>query len=551
MKSEEDFDFKRHWKSLSNVGNNSAESKYKIINKKTCRAGYVEGSIKVAFWSESTEDVHTQLHYLRGGNSTITLETLQCTADTQPEHMDITKGSAHWGRGVECESGPALETYNKTATPPTLIINETDGEVFLVVEESSTYPSFLYSVWTAIPQDDDPIELRHKFHIAATVRLAEAVVTGIVHGKPSGKYSFELVRVYSENGTRSDGEITRAEPFGEHPTHDRVKIDDLETIQCGLEVDVKALIFLAFLVVLTSIGVAWSLCLRSSIGMDVYDRDEIIRAVSMSGTGAASGSTTPSTIRIFVRKEDTGCMSVAISETGDSKRGCARVFRFGDKVVEDNNPFPVAAADTVNQYNQGYGGAPVPVGPRTAWLGGVRTGMGRAYPGRRGDFRYPPNIELIAPPTPSNVCSLAATPARNPSPLPHVPWESLGRTGGKDASNLFDTDFSSSDSGENKRDGTKADSSDDIEGGGASNACIVAPGSRAGASAMPQDVHNPEIRGQELVNRDIGHGLVILSSGSTTPEAGEESPPAPLFLQKRELTFGPPQLKSLSKDARG
>ena len=479
---QENIVFQRGWSSLSNVGDNSATSRYKVIEADTCRPGYVDGFIIVANWSES---MNPQLHYLRNG-SNATVKNLLCEADQQPDTINIIgNGGVPWGTGVMCESGPALETNRKTNTPPTIILNKTNEEVYLIVEESSNYPSFLYSVWTANSTDDDSVELNHEFHLASTVRLAEAVITGIVHGNTSGKYSFELVRIYSENGNQSDGDVDRAEPFGEQPTNDRVRIEQLESIQCGLEVDQKAVIFLACLLVLTSVGIVWSLCLRSSIGMDIYDRDELIRAVSMSGSATRRSFNTPSAIRIFVRKEDTGSMSVVISETGDSQYGCARMFQLGSKVVEDNNPAPFATASSINQYNQGYGGAAVPVGPRTVWLEGVRTGMGRTFPGRSGNFRYPSSVVMNASPVPSNPHSSVATPLRSPSPLASATREGPVRTGERGASVLFDSECSSSESGENEHDGMQIDGDDNIEGGVTPSTCIVAPHSRSGASAMP------------------------------------------------------------------
>ena len=387
---QEDFDFQRDWNSLLKVSEHSAMSIYKMIKAETCRSGYVDGNIVAAFWSDNTELAHTQLHYLRGGSSTITVKNLQCEADTQPKSMNIMSNeSVPWGTGVECKSGPSLKAYDGKNTPATLILNKTNHEVYLIVEESSNSPNFLYSVWTTKSTDGDSVEINHEFHMAPTVRLVEAVITGIVHGNTSGKYCFQLVRIYSENGDLSDGDVKRAAPFGEHPTADSVRIENLETIQCGLAVDQKTGILLACVLVLTSVGIGWSLCLRSSIGMDVYDRDEIIRAVSLSGAASPRSCNNPSTIRIFASKDDTGNMRVVINETDDSESGCARMLQLGKTVVEDNNPTPLSATNTIYQYIQGYGCACDP--------GGTTYGVPRGSANRPGQSLSRPEQKLHLP----------------------------------------------------------------------------------------------------------------------------------------------------------
>ena len=115
---------------MSNVGDNSATSRYKVIEADTCRPGYVDGFIIVANWSES---MNPQLHYLRNG-SNATVKNLLCEADQQPDTINIIgNGGVPWGTGVMCESGPALETNRKTNTPPTIILNKTNEEVYLIV----------------------------------------------------------------------------------------------------------------------------------------------------------------------------------------------------------------------------------------------------------------------------------------------------------------------------------------------------------------------------------------------------------------------------------
>lgn len=125
----------------------------------------------------------------------------------------------------------------------------------------------------------------------------------------------------------------------------------------------------------------------------------------------------PSEIRIFVRKEDSGSLTVVVSDAVEenSRSGLKRLFRRRGTVVETPDPAPVA--DTFSQYNDGFGGVAVPVGPRTVWLGGVRTGMGRSFPGREGNFKYPTSAALSASPVPSDIArSFAGTPVALRSP---------------------------------------------------------------------------------------------------------------------------------------
>lgn len=155
-------------------------------------------------------------------------------------------------------------------------------------------------------------------------------------------------------------------------------------------------------------------------------------------------STKPSAIRIFVRKEDSGGLTVVVSDAGgdNDRSGLKGLFRRGGTVVETTDPAPVA--DTLPQYNDGFGGVSVPVGPRTVWLGGVRTGMGRAFPGREGNFHYPASVALSASPVPSDAGgSLAGTPVALRSPLssfvpPHEKRSSF-RQDGRGPSVFFDS----------------------------------------------------------------------------------------------------------------
>lgn len=121
-------------------------------------------------------------------------------------------------------------------------------------------------------------------------------------------------------------------------------------------------------------------------------RDELLRAVSLQAQGLPDDPERHASMRIFVQKELGGHLNVIISESDDDMTGCKRfLLRRGPKAIED--PAPVADA------NDRHGGAPLPSsrthvlvdGSRLGfgYVGGARTGYGRAYPGRRNDFRHP------------------------------------------------------------------------------------------------------------------------------------------------------------------
>ena len=551
VKPKADFIDNENWKNDFNMDDDRALSMYDVSETKTCRNGRVKGTIRVAFWSKDAKNAPAELYYNRKDKATV--KDLQCAEpqDGKSISMHVGNDRDRWGTVLPCDYGPTLYMTggdNDTGAPPTLILNRSDGDTFLIVEESSNYPSFLYSVWKNETQHHDVIELTHVFYIGATVRLAEAVVTAIVHGKTSGRECFMLVRENSdndnqnENGEEGDTSSSpRATPFGEDPTNDLVEIEDLETLECGLKLDLKALICLVYLTFLTTAGITWSFCLRSSIGMNVYDRDELIRAVSMSV--AAERSPTPSAIRIFVRKEDSGRLSVVISDTGDAENGCRRIFRRGGQVVEAVEPALKAAH--VAQFNIGYGGAAIPVGRSTMWPDGVQTGKGGRLPGRNRDFFYPTSVALSASPVPSPACSLVATPVYRRSALGRIPRDGPRLTGGRDASVLFDRTLSPSFSDEDEPESMQVGNRSNVERGDALSARVVASGNPRDASGMLQGVHPPDMEGPILSNRHVGTNMWPISSRRMPPQANEVSSPAPPIL--RVFSLGPPQLDPLSR----
>lgn len=316
-------DYDGDWKNLPNMFHDHAKSRYYTENDAR-HTGEVNGDLVVAYWNTEPDD---SLFYYTGDGAT-TVEGLQCSDDVAPNTMDVYHGGVLWGTAIECENGPNLtpvllaQHQDKSVTPPTILLKNSDEEAFLIVEESSNGLSFLYSSWTIQTEDGIATELQLVFQIAATMRLAEAVVTGVVQGERSGGACFGLVRKYSEN--RELYNITsiaeRASPFGERPSRDSMaNIQDIEKISVGLATNAIGLLCMLCIAVLISIGVVWSVCVHSSVAMDVYDRDELVRAAS--SNGAAIGGTLPSASRIFVHKEDEGSIGIVVSGATHSRCG--------------------------------------------------------------------------------------------------------------------------------------------------------------------------------------------------------------------------------------
>ena len=128
---------------------------------------------------------------------------------------------------------------------------------------------------------------------------------------------------------------------------------------------------------LALVGMAWSLWLRSSVKMDIYDRDELIRAVALADSSYDTDHA--SKMRIFVRKEEGGKLRVVISDADFHSRNCLQRCKKRHEVVPINDPIPKYTLDDPCK----SGDLVIPSRPRTVWLEGVRIGKGRMYPGRR------------------------------------------------------------------------------------------------------------------------------------------------------------------------
>lgn len=537
------------WRGLPNVFEGVAKSRYYMENT-TQYEGAVNGAITVAHWYTEAGRTPSQFYYLSGVNATV--NGLGCT-DEDPEVMDVYLGDdTKWGTVHECAKGPSLtddlklRNGRKTNPPPTIVMTRYDDKPFLVVEESSSYPSFLYSVWTVGSVNGTSTELIHEFHIASTMRLAEAVVTGIVHGERSGGGCFGLLRKFSERRETLDSGFLRASPFGEHPTGDTVQIQALEHVEVGLHVGVNALACFVCLMVLASISIAWLSVLRASIGMDVYDRDELIRAVAMPRT--TEGCKVPSEMRIFVRKEDSGHVRVVINDASGTQRGCARILRKGGNHVTDADP--TATAPGVTPWNDGSGNSEFPMRSRTVVLEGIRLRQGRAFPGPNGNFRYPTSVSLTASCVVSNASSVTGTPVRYMSPP--LPAVQMGRAykGRRGRSVLVDPVDTPRDSEKSETDHTKESYASYDLGHGASRAYTSPMAGRRGVSAMSECVYPPDIEMPRRLDRDHGGGTGWCPPGrTTTEETNEPSPPPPSSL-RRDTSLGHPPSGSSTRRCR-
>lgn len=503
VKAKEELDTK-DWRDLPNMFEDGAKSRY-YMEANTRYEGAVNGAVSVAFWGTEAAKSPSQFYYLDG--DTTTVKGLKCTGNKTPDAIDVYLGNdTTWGSVFECEQGPSLTDDllllydDKTAPPPTIIMTSSEGEVFIIVEENISYPSFLYSVWTVESENGTSTELKHAFHIAATMRLVEAVVTGIVHGERSGGGCFGVLRKFSETRVPCENIVLRASPFGEHPKGDSVRIQDLEHLEVGLEISMNALVCFVCIMVLTSIGIAWLCSVRSSIGMDVYDRDEIIRAVSMPET--TTGCTVPSQMRIFVRKDDSGEIKVVINDARDARSLFARFLKHGMKKDKDSDPKLTATA--VAPCGDGFSGTVVPLGSREVMLEGVRVRPMRStsLPGRI--FHCPASVSLTVSPVPWKTSSVPGSPGQYIHPAQSVARMGRRNTGGMRASSLFDTVYISGDSDDGETDVSQASHDKAANCGGSSGAYTSAFTSRRRAMTMPEGVNAFDI---EMPKPKVTHGM--------------------------------------------
>ncbi|CAN0426600.1 unnamed protein product [Pylaiella littoralis] len=424
---------------VENIQGEEAMSRYRVISfKKSIWRGkkeaFIDGDIIVASWSPESRPANFSYTGM-SDDDTVMVDSVQCSSEGElpvtVQWTNETSGELEdWGQVLHCGEGPK---QNAKAQPAIILTQKGTNQTHVIVEEAAQYPSFLYSVWTATDGTaaaaasitGNSAEIKYSFHVASTIRLAEAMVTGIVNGKADGGGCFGTLRAYSERDkdepTPFDfDKFDRASPFGEKPESDGPEpLDNVEAITYGIKIDEQALVSIVCLLALSFVGITWSVYLRSSIGMDVYDRDQLLRAVSLQAQGLPDDPERHAAMRIYVQREKTnGNLNVIISESDGDVSGCSSFF-LRRKPEADANPVPVA--DTMGHVHDSYGGAPLPSnrprihlnGNRTGFgnVGGARTGWGRQLPGRSGDFRYPAsNTPSNTSPVPSGKGSKAGTP---------------------------------------------------------------------------------------------------------------------------------------------
>ncbi|CAM9218029.1 unnamed protein product [Pylaiella littoralis] len=222
-------DYDGNWRGLGhlNIREANANSRYYIVKDTNSYLGgdmkdsYINGKILVASWSTAVEDRPNLYYDINGVNP----ESLECSGETL-KRAAVYHGAIEWGSALDCEAGP--KPSNRMSAPPAIVLSNAEtGEVYIIVEESSSYPTFLYSVWKA--GSADSVEIESSFHIA------EAVVTGIVHGETEGGGCFGLLQAFSETLEPYDDGRDLASPFGERPTGDTVQVQDLENLEVGVK----------------------------------------------------------------------------------------------------------------------------------------------------------------------------------------------------------------------------------------------------------------------------------------------------------------------------
>lgn len=293
----------------------------------------IRGNTLSSWWSPESSRVFPSLFYdVDHGRGRAMVQQISCSTSasrTATVYTSDSPGSAlAWGIATECEHGPRLTNGSNVIEenllgPPTIILNKTGGGINLVVEEASSYPSFLYSVWTTVEPAEpaQPVELFHAFYVATTTRLAEAIVSGIVNGATNGGECVDMLSRFSiTNATYGVTSSSRVAPFGERPFSSTVdSLDIVEPIVAGVlvnEIGMACGMLLAVVTAISLVGaLAGCLCYRSERPLDVYDRDQLIRAVSMPRGEGADGKR--AALKIYVRQEKQNkAFSIVISDDG-------------------------------------------------------------------------------------------------------------------------------------------------------------------------------------------------------------------------------------------
>jgi len=185
----------------------------------------VKGGRVFASWSTAPGNAPSELFYDAGGEAGTAyavVEGVACSTSSSEHVVFLANGAdgqqtVEWGSAVECEVGPKLLNASANESPPTIILSS-GSDTHVIVEEESSYPSFLYSVWRPLSSGDgsnasEPTEMHHVFYVSSTTRLAEAIVSGVVNGIMSGGGCVDLLSQFSLANT-AYSTMSRVTPFG-------------------------------------------------------------------------------------------------------------------------------------------------------------------------------------------------------------------------------------------------------------------------------------------------------------------------------------------------
>lgn len=338
--------------------------------------GFVHGNILFASWSTESARIVSGLFYdVDSGQALV--QDMSCSSPSRSGAVYISNEAGEtqkWGDATECESGPQLQNTSSKAraSPPTILLSSAEGSTYLLVEEESSYPSFLYSVWEPGQSVGRSVELNHAFFISSTTRLAEAIVTGVVNGYISGGGCVDLLTQFSVSNSTyvlQEGS-TRVSPFGEHPRSSSVaSLDQVEPIVAGVLVSAVGTICGVLLISVTAAAFVGAFvgyfCRRHSrSSLDVYNRDALIRAISLPSGEGADGK--PAALKIYVRQEaDNKAFSIVISDDGVYRGLAGLRKRFFEKR-------DLAAPEASNSIRSLSRSGSIPVGSRELTFDGVR-----------------------------------------------------------------------------------------------------------------------------------------------------------------------------------
>ncbi|CAM9663104.1 unnamed protein product [Choristocarpus tenellus] len=289
----------------------------------------VEGNAVISRWSNNfLTETTPDLYYNRKNHS---VKGIDCTGDSLKNGtVQLDKDANHWGTATECVNGPALPSRSGVESPPTIILRNKNphGSTYLVVEEDTSYPSFLYSVWRA----SGATTLLPVFYISSSYRLVEAIVTGIVNGvktegrdEITGGDCFALLTYWSLNNLDYPEGI-RISPFGEHPDNNIGVVQHLnvvESIEAGVEVTSLTAVFGVVVLALSLGAIAGWLC--SSSPVDIYNPYELISHLNLPTDKDGSVDSDLGKLRIFVEYVKNNHINVEVIKDIGRRNGWDRI----------------------------------------------------------------------------------------------------------------------------------------------------------------------------------------------------------------------------------